>query len=144
MSTKMAIDFSAFGDLARKLEEAGGDVQSAATDALRASFDIVTPKAEEGMQRANLPAKGKYSTGKTLNALMREPNIRWENDIGTTDVGFSIRNGGLASQFLIHGTPRMRPAKKLHDAFYSKTTQREVSEAQENIIFGKIHEVTGL
>ena len=40
-------------------------------------------------------------------------------------VGFNISKGGLASIFLMYGTPRMQPDKKLYNSIYGSSTKKK-------------------
>ena len=75
---------------------------------------LITKKAEEAVQKANLPAKGKFSQGDTLNSLYKDAKIEWEGTLASVKTGFSISKGGIASIFMIYGTPRRMKNQKMY------------------------------
>lgn len=139
---KMQIEFDGFDLILKKLNSLNANTKAIAEDALKETHKIVTEKAERAMQNSNLPAKGKYSNNPhTLDSLRREPEIDWSGSVGTVHVGFDIRHGGLASIFLMYGTPKMSPARGLESAFYSSATRKQIKDAQEKIYFDALHKV---
>ena len=143
MANKAKLEMSGFDTILKRLNELGGDARQVTDEALRKTHEIVTHNAEIAMQKANLPAGGKYSTGDTLKSLIRKANVEWDGDVASVNVGFDIDNGGLVSIFLMHGTPRTKPDKKLYDAFYGRKEKREIVEAQEQVFYDAIRRLEG-
>lgn len=141
---KMTIEFKGFDEVIKKMEKLNGNVKDITEQGLKETHRIVTHKAEEAVQKANLPAKGKYSTGLTKNTLKKDAEITWNGSQASVDVGFSISKGGLASIFMIYGTPRYMKNQKMYDAFWSKKTHDEVIETQENIFFCELQKMEGM
>lgn len=140
---KFKIEISGFDQVLKRLTELEGDVKKVTENALRETHKIVTAKADEGMAQSNLPAGGKYSTGETLSSMRRQAKIEWRGDVASVSVGFDISHGGLASIFLMYGTPRMKKDQKLYNAFYSPSTKKEVVAAQEDIFWREIRRLSG-
>ncbi len=138
---KMSIDFEGFGDVLTKLEKLNQDTKKIAEEALKKTHEIVTEKAEKAMVKPNLPHGGKYSNDQTISTLRRNADIEWSGDIGTVHVGFDIAHGGLASIFLMYGTPKMKPAHGLESAFYGSATRKEITKAQEDIFYSALARV---
>ena len=90
------------------------------------------------MDKGNLPAKGKYSTGETSKSLIRTPNITWNGSVASVDVGFRISEGDFTSILLIYGTPKMKKVQKLYNAFYSKRIKDEIRKAQEDVLYEEV------
>lgn len=130
--------------LVKKLETLNGDSQKIADECLRKTHEIITPKAIEAAQKPNLPARGKYSTGRTKRSTKMNANTEWHGYTGKVDVGYSMRTGGLAWIFMIYGTPRRMKNKKMWSAFYGAKTKREVIAAQEQIFFDEFYRLMGL
>lgn len=144
MASKMSLDMSDFEkQMLKKLNELQADVSKIVTKALEKTHEIVTEKALEAMKKENLPAKGKFSSGATEANILREAKVYGIGEALAVDVGFSIGNGGLASIFLLYGTPRMKKSQKLYDAFFSSATKSEVLTAQEQIIFNELQKIKG-
>lgn len=139
----MKLNISGLEKLTKKIDELGGNSRKICEEALRETHAIVTKKAEEAMKKAELPAGGKYSTGRTLESLRRDANISWNGTVASVAVGFDINNGGLASIFLMYGTPRMKPDKALYNAFYGKKTREEIVKAQEEVFYNAIGRLGG-
>lgn len=142
-SNKMGIEFEGFDEAVKRLEKLEGDVRTVTEKALKQTHKIVTGYAEESAQKSNLPAKGKYSKGDTLNSLKREASVEWSGTEAKVPVGFDISKGGLASIFMIYGTPRYMKNKKMYDAFWSNKTHTEVLKAQEDVFYEEIGKLGG-
>lgn len=142
-TNKMGIEFEGFDEAVKRLEKLEADVKAVTEKALNQTHKIVTGYAEESAQKANLPAKGKYSKGRTLNSLKRDADVEWSGTEAKVPVGFDISKGGLASIFMIYGTPRHMKNKKMYDAFWSNKTHDEVLKAQEEIFYEEIRKMGG-
>lgn len=125
------IDFKGFEEMRAKLNKLGADTEQIAIDALKATNDLVYKAALTAVQKANLPAHGKYSFGDTEKSLRKEPIIEKNGTIVIAHVGFDMSQSGLTSIMLMHGTPYMKPAAGMYDAFYGQTA--EIQEAQRAI-----------
>lgn len=141
MGNRMQLDVSGINELMKRIEKLGGQSKAIADEALKETHKIVTELAADAVQKQNLPAKGKYSTGDTAKSLYKDAAVKWTGDIGAIDVGFSIRKGGLASIFLIYGTPRMKKSQKMYNAFYGKQTLKKVHDAQEKVLYDEIRRI---
>ena len=104
---KSKIEFFGTSELLKKIEKAGGNVEKACADALRAS--VQTPKQEmlEYIRQHHV-------TGQTENSFVEE--IKNENGKIYCEVGFSIRKGGIAALFLNMGTPKIKPSFFIENA----------------------------
>lgn len=117
------------------LDRANKDVKKITEKALNESFNIVTPGIEAAMTSHR-------RTGKTERSIAKKRNVKWIGTLASIDVGFSIRKGGLASIFLMYGTPKMQPDKKLYNAIYGNATKRKVRTVQEKVFAEEIRKVT--
>ena len=123
---RLSLNFAGMDKIIKEYEAMGGNLTEAAENALKATHALITPK----LQAAIAPHK---QTGDTEASLSRSPEIEWDGTKALVPVGFSIRNGGLASIFLMYGTPRMQPDKALYNAIYGASTLRAVSEKQAEV-----------
>lgn len=98
---KSRIEFFGTSELLKKIEKAGGNVEKACTDALRASVQAPKEEMLEYIRQHHL-------TGQTEDSFVEE--IKNENGKIYCEVGFSIRRGGIAALFLNLGTPKIRPS----------------------------------
>lgn len=135
---KASIQIEGFDAILRRLSGVEGAARKATEEALRQTADLVKHNVEQAMVKSNMPAGGKYSSGRTMEALVRNARVEWNADTASVSVGFDIKHGGLPSIFLMYGTPRMKKMQKLYNAFYSAKTRKEITELQERIFFDAI------
>ena len=128
---KMKIDFKGFKEYAERLDKLGGDLTKTTEKALTESFNIITPQAKTEIKPHHL-------SGDTEKSLRTTPVIEWNGDRASVPVGFDIKSGGLASIFLMYGTPRMTPDKGLYDAFFGTGTKKKLRQTQEKIFYDAI------
>ena len=128
---RLSLDFAGMDEIIKQYEDMGGNLREAAESALKATHALVTPK----LQAAIKPHK---QSGDTEASLGRKPEIEWDGTKAAVPVGFKIRDGGLASIFLMHGTPRMQPDKALYNAIYGAATLRKVSEKQAEVFYKRM------
>ena len=136
MANKTRIEFDGFEELLERLKKVEGDIKGTTNKALKETHKIITEKAEAAI----IPHK---ETGATEKSLKREAKIEWSGTLASVETGFSISKGGLASIFLMYGTPRMKKDQAMYNAFWSKKTQDEVREKQENIYFDELRKLGG-
>lgn len=138
---KVAVEFAGFDEVLKKLNKLGADTKQITEDALQKSFDIVTKKAEAAIAKPNLPAGGKFSTGRTEESLTRTLEVTWTGTEASAPVGFNIKKGGLPSIFMMYGTPRYMKVQAVYDAFYGSATEGEVLNAQREVFFKAMEEL---
>lgn len=136
MANKTRLEFEGFEEAIARLTKLEGNVKTTTEKALKETHKIITAKAEEAIK----PHK---ETGATERSLKRQANVEWAGTLASVETGFSIREGGLASIFLMYGTPRMRKDQQMYNAFWSAKTKREVLEAQENVFYDEIRRLNG-
>ncbi|MGN0989657.1 MAG: hypothetical protein ACI4N6_05050, partial [Eubacteriales bacterium] len=81
--------------------------------AMKAAKTEINNDVTNDMQPGNLPAKGRYSTGKTLESLDRDMTVKWDGNIATLPLGFDMEKSGITSILLMNGTPKMQPVNGL-------------------------------
>ena len=74
---------------------------------------------------------------------LQKLRVEWSGTKAFVDVGFDIQNGGLASIFLMYGTPRMKKDTKLYNDIYGKKTRDEIRALQEEIFRKKMDGIMG-
>lgn len=79
-------------EYAERLDKLGGDLKATTDKALKQANLKVTNDTINAMARENLPAKGKYSTGETIDTIVVNPNVDWEGMIASVPVGFDFSN----------------------------------------------------
>ena len=103
---KMELEFDGFDDVINRLKKMEGDTKKVSEKALAKTFELVTPKIQSAMAPHN-------DRGITAESIVTSPHIEWAGSVGSVDIGFDIPNGGLPSVFLMYGTPKMTPDRKL-------------------------------
>ena len=133
---KMTIDFKGFQEMFEKLDRLEADTKRISEKALQKSYDIVTPAIDQAI-------KPHYLTGQTEKSLAKNEKVEWEGMTAYIRVGFNIRQGGLASIFLMYGTPRMSPDRKLYNSIYGTSIKKKVRQIQEEIFKEELKKVLG-
>lgn len=136
MANKFKLEFSGFEELSQRLQELDGDLRGVTEEALKNTHAYVTPKLRADMQKHK-------RTGETEKSIIDKPKVFWNGDVASIDVGFDITNGGLASIFLMHGTPRIRPDRKLYQDIYGNNTKKEIADIQEKTFLNAITKAVG-
>ena len=136
MSNKVYLEFEGFDEAIARLNKLNGNVKQISEIALKKTHSIITEKAEKAIEPHN-------QTHQTEKSLRKEAKIEWAGTIASVQTGFSISEGGLASIFLMYGTPRMKKDQKMYNAFWSKSTQEEVRNAQREIFYDEIRRLGG-
>lgn len=131
MANKTRIEFDGFEEVIARLTKLDGDIKSVTEKALRETHKVITHNAATAIA----PHK---ETGATEKSLKRNAEIEWVGSEASVETGFSIRQGGLPSIFLMYGTPRMKKDQNLYNAFFGNKTKKEVMELQERIFYEEI------
>ena len=136
MANKTRIEFEGFEEVVARLTELGADVPKITEKALKETHKHITQQAEKAISPHHL-------TGETEDSLVRQANVEWLGTLASVETGFSIRKGGLASIFLMYGTPRMNKDQKLYNAFFGSKTKNDVMKIQEDIFYEEIRRLNG-
>lgn len=128
---KIGLQLDGFEDLMSDLDKLGGDLKEVTAEALEKSHAYVTPTLHQAMKKH-------HRTGRTERSIDDSGKVYWSGNTATVDVGFDISGGGLASVFLMYGTPKMKKDTKLYNAIYGSATKKKLAEIQEEIILGAI------
>lgn len=133
---KIGLQFKGWKETLSGIEKIAGEsgLKTATEDALKASKAHVNRKAGTAISKSNLPAGGKYSGGETRKSLDANFNVDWHGYVGEMKIGFNMKESGLTSIFLMHGTPRHAPVPGLKDAFYGTKTKNEIKKIQAEAI----------
>ena len=127
----MQLDTSEFNKLLRKIDSMGGNVQMVVEKTLVKAGEKINRDTEEALALKNLPAHGKYSTGRTKEGVITDAQVHWDGSTAYVPVGFDFSKPG-AGGYLITGTPRMVPDPVLNRMFRQKKYMREIQrEMQE-------------
>lgn len=134
---KVWFDISGFTELAERFSDLYKSTDKIAKECLTATHKNVTEKISKDIDRHTV-------TGETRESLYREPAINKEgHDFYSVNVGFDIAEGGLASIFLMYGTPRMKPDTKFRADLFGKKTKTENFEIQNKIFQKYVNKLNG-
>lgn len=129
---KMRLEVKGFEEYMAKLDEVGGSaaMKRGVEEALVTSKEHINTKLDMIMKPGNMPARGKYWTGKTKSSIDKNMMVEWHGLVGSMQVGFDWAKSGIVSQVLLYGTASVPPVKGLHAAIFSAKTKRELREIQ--------------
>ena len=96
---KITLSFPGIKDTIEKFEKMDGAVGPAVTEALQESYNYVTAHLEDQIEQH-------HRTGKTAESLLKNEKVQVEGTTYYIHVGFDVSNGGLASIFLMYGSPK--------------------------------------
>ena len=132
---KMKLEFDGFNEAIARLNRLEGDVKKTTEQALIKSKRLVHKKIGTAMTKHN-------RTFQTIRSLDKSNHVAWTGTIASIEVGFDIQNGGLASVFLMYGTPRIKKDQQLYNSIYGKKTKSEIHDLQKEIFYEEIRKLT--
>lgn len=132
----VSMNFDGFDGLIDQLDKLAGDdgLKRAVSSGMKRAKAITDVDIKKAMSKSNLPAKGKYSTGKSLSAIRTQTEIKWNSDTAELEVGFN-RKISLTPVFLMYGSPRYAPVKGLKNALkFGQKQKNSVNEAVRKVV----------
>ena len=125
---KVKLDFEGIEDMIKQLNALDKDVDKAIENALQESKNYVTPLIEQAMTKH-------VQTGKTKQTIDADSRVENDSVSAYIDVGFDIsreiqESGYPVSIFLMYGTPKQSPDKKLYNSIYGGKTKKEIQRIQ--------------
>ena len=133
---KIGLKFDGWEKLMANIDKMAGmtAMQEVTKSALKATKSYVNSNVMKIMAKSNLPAKGKYSAGLTLDSLDNDFVVAWSGYTAEIAIGFDFDVSGLRSIFLMYGTPKMKPVAGLKNAIYGNKTKKEISKIQSEAV----------
>ncbi len=140
----LKLDTSGFDEYVAKFQKLGADLRPIFTDALTQAAETITEDTIEGMKDQYLPAHGEYHhTGRpTEKSIVTHPEVTWNGTVAEVAVGFDFSKPG-AGGFLITGTPRMSPDKKLNQIYKGKRYMSNIKNDMINVFNDEIQRRMG-
>lgn len=132
----ISMNFDGFDGLLDQLDKLAGDegLKRAVSIGMKQAKEITDEGIKKAMRKSNLPAKGKYSTGKSLSGVKAQTDIKWNGDVAELEVGFN-RKISLTPVFLMYGSPRYAPVKGLKKALkFGQKQKNSVNEAVQKVV----------
>lgn len=96
---KITLSFPGIKETLDRFEKMDLAIGPAVTEALQESYNYVTSHLSDQIEQHHL-------TGKTAESLLKNEKVQIEGTTYFINVGFDVGNGGLASIFLMYGTPK--------------------------------------
>lgn len=131
------LDTSEMFRLVRQLERVGGDVNKTVEAALKTATDKIARDTHEAVLKPNLPAQGKYSHGDTDKSIIDNASVTWSGTTASVPIGFDFAKPG-AGGYLISGTPKMKPDKRLHEMYRQKKYMEGVKAEMADTVLSAI------
>lgn len=138
----LGFDYNIFADYSERLEALGGDLKEIFTDLLEQTAETVEWDTDSAMAKGNLPRGGKYSTGKTKKAIVKDSKVKWTASTGEIPLGFDWGKNSAAG-YLISGTPRMRPNFRLEDMYARKRYMSNLIKDMQQFLLDEIEDRMG-
>lgn len=134
-----------------QLEGIGGDVKQAVTDALEQAAETIEFDTKEAMRFENLPAKGKFSSGKgdyrqgkTYKTIIEGSKAVWNGTTAEIAVGFDYSLPGAGGILITgRGTPHQEPVKPLQNIYKKKAYMAKIQADMAEVVNGYITEKMG-
>ncbi|MCM1218128.1 MAG: hypothetical protein NC548_26885 [Lachnospiraceae bacterium] len=139
---RMWLDTSGMEEWIESLDKMGADVKKIADRALTETAEKIQADTEAAMQDGFLPAKGKYATGRTKRLVLSDVHVKWEGGKATVNVGFDQTKPG-ADIYLITGTPKMKPDRKLNQIFRQKKYMSERTKEIAQFFKDELEQISG-
>ena len=140
--SNISIDFSAFSDYAERIDKLGGDLKTIFADAMEQAAETVEYDTIDAVQKANLPAGGRYSQGETEASIIRNAKAEVMGSVIEIGLGFDKSKSG-AGGFLITGTPKMKPDYALEKIYGKKSYENQLKKDIEEVLQDEIEQRMG-
>lgn len=134
---KAKVKLEGFKEMITALDSLGGDLVGIAADALSQAGETIGWDTLEAAQNPNMPAEGKYSTGRTEQAVLTTPRVEVSGNLVEVGAGFDYTKDG-AGGILITGTPRMKPNYELNKIFKGRRYMNNISKDIEAVVQDEI------
>lgn len=142
MANRIKLELKGFEELITKLDGlVDNKLKPILTEVLEDVGEDIGQRTYEAMDKSNLPAKGKYSTGDTIKTVVKNPKAIWNGSVCEINVGFDKTKPG-AGFLLITGTPRMKPVYELEKIYvhsgkndYTRKVNQWIREALQDAIY---------
>lgn len=135
-------DFEKLSDIIEKLDKAGANLEKVLSEVLEETAEEITQDTIAALAPAYLPAGGKYSTGATLDSVIRDPKVEIKGSVLEVGVGFDKSKRG-AGGWLITGTPKMAPDKPLNEIYVGKKYENKMMKNIEAKLEETLEEIVG-
>lgn len=129
----LKLDYSDFNELLTQLDGLEGDLKKPITEAFEMIAEELEDDTKDAIADSNMPAGGKYSSGRTKEAVVKGARVEWSGTVGSIGVGFDFGKKSAAA-YLISGTPRMKPNYELRKLYRGKKYRRYLEESMNDVV----------
>lgn len=137
------LDYGNITDIIEKLDKAGAELEKVLTEALEEIGEEITQDTIEALAKPNLPAKGIYSTGATVDSVIKNPKVEKSGSYLEIAVGFDKTDPESAGEWLITGTPNMDPDRELNAIYTGQTYERKKMKKVEAKLQKALDDIVG-
>ena len=134
---KAKVKLEGFKEMITVLDSLGGNLVGIAEDALSQAGETIGWDTLDAAQDPNMPAEGKYSTGRTEQAVLTTPRVEVSGNLVEVGAGFDYTKDG-AGGILITGTPKMKPNYELQKIFKGRRYMDNISKDIEAVVQDEI------
>lgn len=134
---KAKVKLEGFKEMITVLDSLGGNLVGIAEDALSQAGETIGWDTLDAAQDPNMPAEGKYSTGRTEQAVLTTPRVEVSGNLVEVGAGFDYTKDG-AGGILITGTPKMKPNYELQKIFKGRRYMNNISKDIEAVVQDEI------
>lgn len=125
---KLKFQFKGMENIMKTINDMGLDIHDAAEEALEKSYDLVTNQVKSELTRY------KTNTGSMEESFYKSEKVQWIGETARVKAGFDWRESMHSTYMMITGTPHREPDKKLYNAIYGTSTNKEIKKIQEETL----------
>ena len=132
----VSITGNLFGELARRIDKAGGDLKAAVDEALTESSSVFQNEVRHGAAAYAHGGRKGYATGEMYKAILPNQRPIWVGDsIAYIKGGYDLKKqGGFHSIFVMYGTPRYAKDQKVWASMKGNEVRTRIANMQKLIM----------
>lgn len=146
----ISMDWQGLTDLGETLNALGVNMKVPVEMAMEQAKYLMDTSAYYDMVKHTKPVSKWSRTGNTQKSIMFGDEVVWDGYEAEVGVGFDVRHGGLASVFIMYGTPKhmignwehpgVKADKKLYNDFFGSKAKKQVRDTMTRAFESTIRE----